>query len=57
MILSSRIHDWPEAPRIDYEERAAIVQYDARVPRARAEALAEQWIRAHWAKHTGRTTP
>lgn len=46
--LPWRIEEWPEAVRMDYAERAAILEYDARIPRARAEAIAEEWIRKAW---------
>lgn len=50
--LPWRIEEWPEAARMDYGERAAILEYDARMPRARAEAIAEEWIRRDWRHET-----
>ena len=51
MILPWLISEWPADAREDYEERAAILQYDARLPKDRAEAIAEEWCRkAHRAR-------
>ena len=46
MKLPERIGDWPEFWREDYEERAAILEYCAMMPRDAAEKEAEGIVRA-----------
>ena len=41
---------WPPRWKQEFEERAAIIEYDARLPRATAEGLAEIEIRERAAK-------
>ena len=43
--LSNNVDDWPEDWRDNYEERAAIMEYDGGLKRNEAEAQAEQRIR------------
>jgi len=45
MTLPPRIDDWPEQLREEWDERAAIVEYDAHLPRAEAERVAERIVR------------
>lgn len=40
MRLSVNVKTWPDLWRERYEERAAILEYDAGMPRHRAEAAA-----------------
>lgn len=46
--FAARIVHWPPDAREEFEERAAIVEYLANVPRAEAEARAEAIVRANW---------
>ena len=45
MNLSARIADWPKKWRELYEERAALIEYQANLLRSTAEFRAEQDIR------------
>lgn len=45
MILPASVRDWPVWARDAYEERAAIMEYDARLPLSVAEAEAERMVR------------
>lgn len=48
-LLPRRVADWPEPWREQYEERAAIIEYLANLPRWEAEHEAEKDIRkAAW---------
>ena len=46
MTLPASVRDWPVWARDVYEERAAIMEYDARLPLSVAEAEAERMVRA-----------
>lgn len=50
MKLPLRIQDWPQKWREAYEERAAIMRYDARMSSVRAEREAEASTRAEAAR-------
>lgn len=39
-------HTWPEAERMDFEERAAIMEFDGGLTTAQAETAAEAIVRA-----------
>lgn len=54
-ILPANRADWPEAAREDYEERAAILEYDAGFTRDQAEASAEAMVRCAWSEMEVRT--
>lgn len=41
-ILPQNVRDWPDIWRDRYEERAAVLQYEAKFTRYVAEKLAEQ---------------
>lgn len=43
--LSPLISDWPEEWREVFEERAAIMEFDAGLPRPEAESRAAYWTR------------
>lgn len=43
--LPASVADWPDDAREDYEERAAIIEYDGRRNRADAERMAEKMVR------------
>lgn len=45
MILPASVRDWPVWARDAYEERAAILEYDAKLPLSVAEAEAERMVR------------
>jgi len=49
-VLPAQVADWPEDWREAVEERAAIMEYDGRLPRDEAEAQAEQRVRAEFAR-------
>jgi len=44
--LPDRIADWPEPWREEYEERAAIMEFDGMLSRQQAEQWAETIVRA-----------
>lgn len=46
--LSVLVSEWPEVARDEYEERAAILRYDARMAPERAERAAEHIVRDRW---------
>jgi hypothetical protein len=48
VILPPGRADWPEAAREELEERAAILQFEANLPREEAERKAEELVRAAW---------
>lgn len=48
MTLPPDLADWPEDAREEWEERAAIMEYDGGATRADAEMLAEERVRARW---------
>jgi regulator of protease activity HflC (stomatin/prohibitin superfamily) len=43
--LPAHVGDWPPDQLEAYLERAAIIEYDARLPRAEAERRAEELVR------------
>lgn len=45
MILPIRVSTWPEPWKHLYEERAAIIEHDAGLPKADAERQAEAIVR------------
>jgi hypothetical protein len=50
MSLPISIMAWPPEAIEELEERSAIVEYLAKVPRERAERIAEEFVRARWRK-------
>ena len=46
-LAADRRH-WPAEAREAWEERAAILEYDARMERGRAERAAEHIVRDRW---------
>ncbi len=48
MILPPGRADWPEAAREELEERAAILEFEAGLPREEAERKAEELVREAW---------
>jgi hypothetical protein len=46
--LPANPSDWPPPAKEDYEERAAILEYEANMPRADAEREAERLTREKW---------
>ena len=44
-MLPKRVADWPEAWRVEFDERAALVEDGCKVPRREAERLAEAVVR------------
>ena len=50
--LPASIDDWPEDWREEYEERAAIMEYDGGLQREQAEQWAETIVRAAYHLHT-----
>ena len=50
--LPALVRDWPEAAREWWEERAAVLEYDARMSRSRAERVAEHIAREWWSKRS-----
>jgi hypothetical protein len=48
LTLPAHVADWPADVRFEYEERAAIIEYDGGRPRDVAEREAEQMIRVLW---------
>jgi hypothetical protein len=53
MKLPPNVADWPEAARLDYEERAGILEHDGGRPRAEAELFAMRGVRL---KYEGEAT-
>jgi hypothetical protein len=52
LTLPARVEDWHEDAREAYEERAAILEFDALMPRREAERQAKRMVRARFlAKH------
>ena len=50
MNLPASVHYWPPAAKEEYEERAAIAEFDGKLSSRDAERLAEQLIRQAWAQ-------
>ena len=50
MILPALVRHWELRLRDDFEERAAIIEYDARRTRAESERMTEEQIRARESK-------
>lgn len=48
--LAALVKHWPVEAREEYEERVAILEYDARMTRERAERAAENIIRERWGR-------
>lgn len=48
MKLPWRRTDWPERAKEDFEERAAIVEFDAGLSRAEANTQADAMVRRQW---------
>jgi hypothetical protein len=46
--------DWPEDAREEYEERAAIMEFEGGLSRQEAEILAEVSVRERWRQGGGR---
>ena len=46
--LPDDVNDWPEDWREEFEERAAIMEYDGNLSRGKAEQWAETIVRAAW---------
>ena len=51
--LPPLVRDWPAAAKDELEERQAILEYDARMERGRAERAAEHIVRDWWARRRG----
>lgn len=47
-VLPALVRDWPEEAREELAERQAILEYDARMERGRAERAAEHVVRTWW---------
>jgi len=52
-VLIGPPHTWPEAERMDFEERAAIMEFDGWLTTAQAETAAEAIVRASTASGKG----
>lgn len=50
--LPALVRDWPAEAREELEERAAILEYDARMERGRAERAAEHIVREQWSRRS-----
>ena len=50
MKLPYRRVDWPEEAREDFEERAALMEYDGGLTRPEANRRAAAVVRAQWAQ-------
>lgn len=50
MTLPFSITDWPADAREAFEERAAIVEYEAHRSRKEAERMAEEMVRNEWSR-------
>ena len=48
-LAADRRH-WPAEAREEWEERAAVLEYDAKMNRERAERAAETIVRERWPK-------
>jgi hypothetical protein len=48
--LPALVKDWPAAAREEWAERAAVLEYDARMERGRAERAAEHVVRDRWSR-------
>lgn len=51
--LSALISEWPAEAREEYEERAAILEHEARMGKDRAERAAEHIVRDRWERRLG----
>jgi hypothetical protein len=51
--LPARIEDWPDGWREEFEERAAIMEYDGMLSRSEAEQWAETIVRATYRVNKG----
>ena len=49
--LPLETRDWPADWHVEFEERAAIMEYDGRLPRPQAEQWAETIVRAAYSLH------
>ena len=49
--LPDDVADWPESWHEEFEERAAIMEYDGELPRVEAEQWAETIVRAAYHLH------
>lgn len=48
MSLPAFLEDWPRAAQEDYQERAAILEYEAGLTREEAERQADLMTRRRW---------
>lgn len=48
MILPNAPRNWPDEARMDFEERAAIMEFHGELPRAEAEEKAEVIVRREY---------
>lgn len=55
-VLPALVRDWPVEAREELAERAAILEYDARMERGRAERAAEHVVRDQWSRRSARST-
>ena len=46
--LAALVRHWPAEAREEWEERAAVLEYDAKMTRERAERAAEHIVRDRW---------
>jgi hypothetical protein len=51
--LPARVEDWPEAWREEFEERAAIMEYDGMMSRPEAQQWAQTIVRAAYRVNKG----
>lgn len=52
-FLPPLVRDWPESWREDYEERAAIMEFEGELSRQQAELRAREVVAARFAQHQG----
>lgn len=50
--LPALVKWWPPEAREEWEERAAVLEFDARMSRERAERAAEHIVRERWERDT-----
>lgn len=55
MILPPSIHHWPPDAKEEWNERAAIMEFDGKLPSSVAEREAEALIRREWAAKERKT--
>lgn len=55
-VLPALVRDWPAAAREEWEERAAVMEFDARMEKGRAERAAEHVVRDQWSRRSARST-